>query len=186
MQIFNSALVAFVLTTTVAAQENSMRELSTVPSVDLQIYSGLWYEIARLPNRFQEDCVRDVTATYTLDGDGFEVVNRCRKEDNVMIEAKGRARLADKDGPHAKLEVRFAPAFLSWLPFVWGDYWIIDLAADYGYAVVGEPSRKYLWILSRTNKLDADTLSRIYDRIGQQGYDPSRLVMTTQSAGSGE
>jgi apolipoprotein D and lipocalin family protein len=70
-----------------------------------------------------------------------------------MTEAKGRARRASNDEPNTKLKVRFAPAILSFLPFVWGDYWIIDLAPDYTFAVIGEPDRKYLWILARTTTL---------------------------------
>jgi len=158
-----------------------MSDLTVVPSVDLEKYAGKWYEIARLPNRFQKDCAGDVTATYSLDEDGIEVVNRCRKASGEIIEAKGRARLADRNGPNSKLEVRFAPPFLSWLPFVWGDYWIIDLAPDYSYAVVGEPHRKYLWILSRRKKLDDATLERILTRIRERGYNTDKLVMTPQS-----
>jgi apolipoprotein D and lipocalin family protein len=186
MKIFTGALGMFVLTTIVFSQENGMQELKVVSSVDLQKYAGTWYEIARLPNSFQEKCVGDVTATYTVDDDGIEVVNRCRKQDGEILEAKGRARLAEKNGPTSKLEVRFAPGFLSWLPFVWGDYWIIDLAKDYSYAVVGEPNRRYLWILSRTKTLDANTLKGINARIQTQGYDPSKLVMTPQLTASGE
>ncbi len=157
--------------------------LSVVPTLDLQRYMGTWYEIARLPNWFQKRCDRDVSAAYTLlDNGDIRVVNRCRKADGQMNEAVGRARLAAKNGPNTKLKVRFAPAFLSILPAVWGDYWIIDLAADYSYAVVGEPSRKYLWILSRTAVLDEVTLHDIHERIRQQGYDPNLLVSTTQTA----
>jgi apolipoprotein D and lipocalin family protein len=163
------------------AQEKSMPELKVVPSVDLPKYMGMWYEIARLPNKFQKHCTGDVTATYTLDEGGIEVVNRCRKQNGEISEAKGRARRASDDEPNSKLEVRFAPAVLSWLPFVWGNYWIIDLATDYSYAVVGEPSRKYLWILARTRILDASTLNGILTRIRQQGYDTGQLVMTNQS-----
>ena len=78
------------------------------------------------------------------------------------------------------MKVRFAPAFLSFLPFVWGDYWIIDLAADYRYAVIGDPDRKYLWVLSRTKILDQATLAGILERVRIQGYDPRALVMTPQ------
>ena len=158
-----------------------MPDLKVVPSVDLQRYTGTWYEIARLPNWFQKGCAGEVTATYTLDEDGIEVVNRCRKENGEMTEARGRARRASEDEPNSKLQVRFAPAFLSWLPFVWGDYWIIDLAQDYSYAVIGEPQRKYLWILSRTKTIDDGTMEGILTRIKQQGYDVGKLVLTKQS-----
>jgi apolipoprotein D and lipocalin family protein len=177
--IFASIIIVTQIT---FAQETPMQELKVVPSVDLAKYCGTWYEIARLPNRFQNNCEGDVTASYTLDEDGIEVVNRCRKENGEVIEAKGRARRASEEEPITKLKVRFAPAFLSFLSFVWGDYWIIDLAPDYSYAVVGEPKRKYLWILSRTKKLEEATLSGILERIRNNGYDTGKLMMTKQSS----
>lgn len=162
------------------AQEQS--SLQVVPAVDLNRYAGTWYEIARLPNRFQKQCTGDVMATYTLLEDGdIRVVNRCRKENGEFDEAEGRARRASADGPDTKLKVRFAPAILSFLPFVWGDYWIIDLAPDYSYAVVGEPDRKYLWVLSRTRTMDETTFLAVLDRIKKQGYDLTDLLRTTQT-----
>jgi apolipoprotein D and lipocalin family protein len=164
------------------AQEKSTQPLEVVPSVDLNKYTGTWYEIARLPFKFQSQCVGDVTATYTLLEDGtIKVVNRCRKQNGEMDEAEGRAKLASKDGPNTKLRVRFAPAFLSFLPFVWGDYWIIDLAADYSYAAIGEPDRKYLWVLSRTPVMDEATFQGIVDRAKQKGYDLTGLIRTQQT-----
>jgi len=162
-----------------AAQEHPEQPLEVAPAVNLVRYSGTWYEIARLPNRFQEQCAGDVTATYTLlDNREIRVVNRCRKESGEFDEAEGRARLASDDGPNTKLKVRFAPAFLSFLPFVWGDYWIIELAPDYSYAVIGEPSRKYLWILSRAPSIEESTLQDILARVKQKGYDLNGLVRT--------
>jgi apolipoprotein D and lipocalin family protein len=121
----------------------------------------------------------DVTASYSLFPDGdIKVVNRCRKEGDVVTEAEGRARLADKDGPNTKLEVRFAPAWLSFLPFVWGNYWIIDLAEDYSYAVIGEPGREYLWVLARAPRMDEATLGTILERVRLQGYDTGAIVRT--------
>jgi apolipoprotein D and lipocalin family protein len=136
----------------------------------------------------QENGMQELKVVSSVDlqkyaGTWYEIA---RKQDGEILEAKGRARLAEKNGPTSKLEVRFAPGFLSWLPFVWGDYWIIDLAKDYSYAVVGEPNRRYLWILSRTKTLDANTLKGINARIQTQGYDPSKLVMTPQLTASGE
>ena len=170
------ALVFFSSRT--SAQEKTPSPLETVPAVDLQRYSGTWYEIARLPNRFQANCAGDVTATYTIDGDGYVVVNRCRNVKGEIVEATGRARRAASDGPSSQLEVRFAPAVLSFLPFVWGKYWIIDLSPDYQYAVVGEPKREYLWILSRSSTLPDTTLKSILNRVEQQGYDLRELIFT--------
>lgn len=150
--------------------------LRTVDRVDLDRYAGRWYEIARYPNRFQSHCTGQATAQYTkLDDDEIQVVNRCPVELGKVDEAEGRARIVDTQ-TNAKLEVRFAPSWLAWLPWVWGDYWIIDLASDYSYAVVGEPSRRYLWILARSAQLPDAAWQSIVERLGRQGYDPARLI----------
>jgi apolipoprotein D and lipocalin family protein len=165
----------------VKAERKEKEPLRVVPSVDLPRYAGLWYEVARLPNRFEEKCAGDVTAEYTPEGAGrLKVVNRCRKRDGRMTEAAGEAKLADKNGPNSRLKVRFAPAFLSLLPLVWGDYQIIELAPDYTHAVVGDPSRKYLWLLSRTPQLDEATYQRLAEAARAQGFDVTRLIRTKQ------
>jgi len=163
----------------VPGDEAQHEPLQVVPRIDLVRYAGTWYEIARFPNRFQRDCAGNVTATYTLLDDGtISVVNRCSQSNGEMKEASGKARRLSDDEPNSKLEVRFAPAILSFLPFVWGNYWVIDLADDYSFAVIGEPNREYLWILARSPSLDADTYGKILDRITRQGYDISKLVRT--------
>lgn len=181
----NTALLfSFFIVPTVAgnAQEKMVQPLEVVPSVDLKRYAGTWYEIARMPFKYQSQCAGDVTATYTVLDDGaIKVVNRCRKENGEIDEAEGRAKLASEDGPNTKLKVRFAPAFLSWLPFVWGNYWIIDLAPDYSYSVIGEPDRKYLWVLSRTPVMDEMIVQGILDRAKQKGYDLTGLIRTKQT-----
>ncbi len=147
--------------------------LPVVPGLDLDRYTGTWYEIARYPNFFERSCARDVTANYTRNADGtITVVNACRRDDGTMQSAKGVARVVAP----AKLEVRFAPAWLGWLPFVWGDYWVIEIAPDYGYAVVGEPSREYLWILARESRLDEATYARITAGLARFGYDAGKLL----------
>lgn len=164
------------------AQEKSKEPLDVVPEVDLNRYMGTWYEIARLPNWFQKKCVGDVTATYSMRDDGdIKIVNRCRKENDEIIEAEGRAKRASKNGPNTKLKVRFAPKILSFLPLVWGDYWIIHLASDYSYAVIGEPARKYLWILSRTPTMDETTFQNLLGQIRQKGYDITDFIRTKQT-----
>jgi apolipoprotein D and lipocalin family protein len=155
--------------------------LPTQDWVDLARYAGRWYEIARLPNRFQEQCAGDVAATYTLRTDGrVTVVNECRRKDGTVTRAEGVARRAEARGPASRLKVRFAPAFLSFLPFVWGDYWIVDLDRDYRYAVVGDPSRRYLWILSRRPQMDEATYASLTDRARAFGFDTSRILRTPQ------
>ena len=170
-------IAAFLQTGTLAADRE--RPLSVVPSVELARYAGTWYEIARLPNRFQQHCAGDVTATYALLPDGqLQVVNACRTADGATVRVEGRARVAEASGPNSKLEVRFAPAWLGWLPFVWGDYWIIELAADYSYAVVGAPSREYLWFLARSPDIDTALYERLAQRAATQGLELGRLIRT--------
>jgi apolipoprotein D and lipocalin family protein len=175
-----SVLVIFAAAYACArAVAKDKRPLEVVPEVDLKRYAGRWFEIARLPNRFEEDCASDVTADYTLRGDGeINVVNQCRERDGRLKKAEGRARRASGDGPNARLKVRFAPSFLRFLPFVWGDYWIIDLAPDYSHAVVGDPSRDYLWVLSRTPQMSEEAYRAALSRAESQGFDVSRVIKT--------
>lgn len=166
----------------VLAQPIFAQEVKAVDKVELDRYVGKWYEIARFPNRFQSDCKGNVTADYTRRPDGrIDVVNRCRGEDNSVKEAAGEARITDSQS-NAKLEVRFAPQWLSWVPFVWSDYWIIDLAPDYSTAAVGEPERNYLWILSRTPTISDETYQDIVNRLTAQGFDTAQLRKTPQAA----
>lgn len=148
--------------------------LETVPRVDLQRYTGTWFEIASFPQRFQKGCTR-TQATYALKTDGeIAVRNRCNRDalDGPESSVEGRARVVDT-ATNAKLEVSF-----FW-PF-WGDYWVIDLASDYSFAVVGHPSRDYLWILSRTPALAPEVYDGILARLRAQGYDLARLQRTEQ------
>jgi apolipoprotein D and lipocalin family protein len=152
----------------------------TVPFVELDRYAGDWFEIARLPNRFQRQCVGDVRATYARRPDGrVDVVNRCRTAEGVT-EARGVARIAD-ERTFAKLKVRFAPEWLSWLPMVWGNYWIIGLAPDYSWAVVGDPDRDYLWILARAPVLDDASLAVARVAALDNGFYVTRLVPTSRA-----
>ena len=148
--------------------------LEAVPQVEPERYVGTWYEIASYPQRFQEGCT-GTTATYTLRADGeIDVLNKCRKDslDGPEDSAEGRARIVDQES-NAKLEVSFFGPF-------WGDYWIIDLGPDYEYAVVGHPSRDYLWILSRTPTLDDATYEGILGRLEAMGYPLAPLERTLQ------
>lgn len=154
--------------------------LSAIPSLDIPRYMGTWYEIARFPNWFQRKCTGDSKADYSLRKDGMvEVINRCRTEGGAVMEAVGAAR---QIGPasSAKLEVRFAPAWLSFLPFVWGDYWVIDLDEDYQLVAVSEPRREYLWILARTPQVARGDYERLLARLEQKGFDLGRLERTRQ------
>ncbi|MEN1941875.1 lipocalin family protein [Luteimonas sp. MJ246] len=153
--------------------------VEAVTVVDLERYAGTWYEQAHLPLVFQRNCVANTTASYSLRDDGrVDVVNQCDNDKGERIEARAIARKVD--GSTSKLEVRFAPAFLSFLPAVWGDYWIIDLDPDYRWAIVGSPDRKYLWFLTRDKAIDPEQLDALVAKAHAMGYDTARLVRTEQ------
>jgi apolipoprotein D and lipocalin family protein len=142
--------------------------VSTVPAVDLDRYTGVWHEIAKIPNRFQNQCARGTTAEYTLRDDGrLTVLNRCLKADGKASEAEGVARIEDT-ATNAKLKVSFV-SFLGWRPF-WGDYWVIGLDEAYGWAIIGTPDRKYGWVLARTPTLADETMSEVRSIIESNGY----------------
>jgi apolipoprotein D and lipocalin family protein len=166
------------------AAARAQAPVRTVPFVDLDRYAGDWFEIARFPNRFQRQCTGDVRASYARRQDGrLDVVNRCRTADGET-EARGVARIVDEQ-TFARLKVRFAPAWLSFLPVVWGDYWVIGLAPDYSWAVVGDPGRDYLWILSRTPRLDEKSAAAARAAAQDNGFDVERLVPTPQAGAGG-
>jgi apolipoprotein D and lipocalin family protein len=153
--------------------KDTLPSLQVVPFVDLTRYTGTWFEIARYPHKFQKGCIGS-RATYTLRDDGkLSVLNECYEErdKNKLRSAKGKAWIVDKE-TNAKLKVTF------FLPFS-GDYWIIDLGKEYEYAVVGHPSRKYLWILNRTGEMDDRLYNEIIKRLQAQQYDTARLIKTS-------
>lgn len=170
---------AFFLVKNVSAQKKE--KPTTVQSVDLNKYAGVWYELARYPNKFQDQCMSDVTAEYVIEKNGnITVINKCKTANGGTDEAKGKARIKDKQ-TNAKLEVRFAPRVLSILPNVWGDYWILDLGRDYDYALVGSPDRKYLWILSRTKQIEQAKYESMMQIAKDEGFNPDKLVKTEQN-----
>ncbi|HDP76132.1 MAG TPA: hypothetical protein ENN49_09740 [Bacteroidales bacterium] len=165
-------LKAMVIVSMLFGTSCKSQDLQTVPALDLQRYGDIWYEIARLPNSFEKnlDCI---TATYTICPDGrvtFE--NKGVKADGSLSSIKGVAWVPDKDEP-AKLKVRF-----FW-PFA-GKYWVVYLDQDYRYALVGEPKRKYFWILSRTPQIDPTTYNQLVDIASQKGFDTQRLFIVNQ------
>lgn len=171
-----------LLLTLAAAQDTSRVLVRSVEGVDLARYAGRWHEVARFPNRFQDRCVAETTADYELLSSGqIRVVNTCRQADGKLTRAEGRAKLARRDGPASQLKVRFAPKILSFLSMVWGNYWILDLTEDYGAALVGDPSREYLWVLSRTPELDEQVYRRLVATAEAQGFDLARLTRSPAS-----
>lgn len=161
-----------------AAMFTQQNPLKTVKYVDLNKYAGLWYEVAKIPNSFQDQCIKGTTAKYILKEDGeIAVINSCIDEDGEVDDADGLARIVDKKS-NAKLEVSFFSIF-GWRP-IWGDYWIIGLDENYEWAIVGTPSRKYGWVLSRTPKLENETMEKIFLILKDQGYNPKSFEMSKQ------
>jgi len=154
--------------------KKSTDELSTVSPVSLEKYAGTWYEIARLPNRFEKG-LECVTATYTLKDNGkIEVINKGYKvgESNEINKIKGVAWVPDKRFP-GRLKVRF-----FW-PFS-GKYYILDLDENYRYALIGEPSRKFLWVLSKDKQLDSNIYNSLLEKADQLGFDTARVIVINQ------
>ncbi|PKU22230.1 lipocalin [Telmatospirillum siberiense] len=162
------------------AKEQPEAGLSAIPSLDVARYMGTWYEIAKYPNRFQKKCATDTRADYSLDEDGdVRVVNRCKLPNGETAEAVGAARQVGT-ATSATLKVRFAPSWLSFLPMVWGDYWVIDIDEGYQLVAVSEPTREYLWILSRTPKVDPPAYDALLQRLLRKGFDLGKLEISRQ------
>ncbi|MDX2236249.1 MAG: lipocalin family protein [Hyphomonadaceae bacterium] len=153
--------------------------ITVEPSVDLQRYAGRWYEIARYPNWFERGC-QDVTAEYALQADGrVRVVNTCVRPDAQppVFVADGRARVVEGSN-NAKLRVSFAP---EWIPFAWGDYWVLEVDDAYQTALVGAPNGGYLWILARTPSIAPETRAHLEEAARRNGFDPSKLENTVHT-----
>jgi len=157
---------------------SSSGAVGPVSRVDLSRYAGIWFEIAKIPNRFQKQCARDTLAQYTLRPDGrIDVVNQCIKRNGSVDQARGIAKVVDAE-TGAKLKVSLV-SLLGWRPF-WGDYWIVGLDPNYRWAVVGAPNRKYGWILARSKTLDANSWETISAIIERNGYQRGSFQMDGQ------
>lgn len=160
----------------VSCEQNNknLKPLEVVNNLDVKRYMGKWYEIASIPMKEQQDCV-GTTATYTLKDNGeVKVFNECRQKtlDGKIINIEASAKVEDKNVP-AKIKV-----FFFWI--FGGDYWVIDLDKDYNYAVVGNPSRNYAWVLSRTPTMSDKIYNEILEKLKTKDYDISRLKKTLQ------
>lgn len=176
------ALIALGLPVPSSASSGAGAEpLTTIAALDVPRYMGEWFEIARYENRFQRQCAGDTRAEYSLKDNGrLRVVNRCREEDGGITEAVGEARQIG--GPTSpRLEVRFAPAWLSFIPAVWGDYWIVDLDPAYELVAISEPTRTYLWVLSRSPRVAPADYEALLQRLRAKGFDTDKLVRSVHT-----
>jgi apolipoprotein D and lipocalin family protein len=154
--------------------------VATIAELNVARYMGTWYEIAKFPNRFQVSCAANTRAQYTAQADGsVQVLNSCVTAEGRTLDALG---VAKQIGPatSAKLQVRFAPVWLSLLPMVWGDYWVIDLDTDYQLAAVSDAKREYLWVLSRSPHVSHASYDALLARLKAQHFDVQKLVLTPQ------
>jgi|NOAtaT_6_FD_contig_21_11605563_length_625_multi_8_in_0_out_0_1 apolipoprotein D and lipocalin family protein len=168
-----------------AMAQGPLSPVKTVEKVDLNQYIGKWYEIASIPQWFQKDCVANTSAEYSFAEDNYLVVdNSCELENGDRKRAEGRAKVVDK-ASNAKLKVTFVK-FFHWIFAFGGNYWILDLAPDYSYAVVGDPTRDYAWILSRTPALAQEKLIAAELALKAQGYDTCKILTSLQDGGFSE
>ncbi|KAI3513856.1 hypothetical protein L1887_12063 [Cichorium endivia] len=157
------------------------KEMEVVKGIDLQRYMGRWYEIASIPSRNQPKNGTDTRATYTLKDDGTVHVLNETWSDGKRGFIEGSAYKADSTSDEAKLKVKFyLPPFLPIIPVV-GDYWVLYLDEDYQYALIGQPSKKNLWILCRQNHLEEEIYEQLIEKAKGEGYDVSKLKKTTHT-----
>ncbi len=157
------------------------KPLQTVEKVELDKYLGVWYEVARKPMYFQNQCDRDVSATYTLNENGnVKVDNRCYSKGGQLKQSVGEAFVQNSPF-NTKLKVSFLPEAVRWLPVGRGDYWVLKLDENYQTVLVGEPRRKYMWVLSRSAHPDESVVKEYLDYAKSLGYDLSDIIHTQQT-----
>lgn len=149
-----------------------------VQNFDIERYQGVWHELASIPASFQEDCVGNTTAEYTLLKDGkLKVYNSCERKNGKRKGSEARARVNRDYGLNSTLEVTFVKIF-GWIWAFSGDYWVTYISKDYDLAIVGHPEYKYGWILSKKKTLSADEYIEMADELTEQGYNPCRFMMS--------
>lgn len=169
-----SALAAAVMA------KNAKKELASAAHVDLDRFIGSWHEIASMPDKYDRECVSDTRATFARTQDGLRLLSLCRRANGSIKRSTGRAKLAD-DATQARFKISYSPPALDFLPFVWSDYAIIDVADDYTTALIGTSDRKHLWLLARRPTLPDSARIDFLNKARAQGFDTSALRFTRQS-----
>lgn len=164
-------IVLLLITASVAAADLPNQPVS---ALELSRYEGKWHEIAHIPVFYQRKCTGAATSTYTPNQDGsLRVLTTCTTSKGLKS-VNGVAKYTS-DNPGA-FKVRFAPAWLRWLPQAWIDYWVIDIDPDYRWAVIGEPGRKHLWIMSRDTRMSRHLYEQLVARARDRGYPVKKLI----------
>lgn len=178
-KIIASSLLAINSLSVSISSHAQTEKPQAIDSVNLQQYIGKWYEIAHLPMYFQRNCASKTTAQYAINSDKtVSVLNSCRTIDNKLISSEGIAYA--QNAGNSKLQVSFLPKGLRWLPFTKGDYWVLRIDPEYKAVLIGGPTNKYLWILSRTPTIDDATYNSYLETAKKYGYDVNKLVKTPQ------
>lgn len=175
-----SAFVCLMIVGSIALAKKP--EVPTAPHVDLEKYLGKWYEVASIPQSFQRKCVGNTSAEYSTAEDNLiKVLNSCDTESGDRKIAEGRAKVTDQDH-NSKLKVTFVK-LIKWIFALGGNYWILDVAPNYSHALIGDPSLKYAWILSRTPSLDKSVFIEAEAKYRSLGYDTCKILTSIQSQG---
>jgi apolipoprotein D and lipocalin family protein len=176
-------IVALTFVGSMSSASAPERGVRTVPSVDLHRYLGKWFEVASIPQSFQKQCTGNTTADYSAaKGNLISVVNSCDTKSGKRSVAEGRAKVSDVK-TNAKLKVTFVK-FVNWIFAFGGKYWILDLDADYTYALVGEPTRHFAWVLSRSPVVTTEQMLGFEKTFRAQGYDTCKILTSIQTDGT--
>ncbi|TCM67776.1 apolipoprotein D and lipocalin family protein [Acinetobacter calcoaceticus] len=167
------AVICMTLISSSWAKESPLK---TVDKVELDQYLGVWYEIARKPNSLENQCVRDVSFSYTLSEYGNMLIEqRCYDQQDQLVQNFGEAYASNAPW-YNKFRVSYLPDGIRWLPIGKNQYWILKLDQDYKMALIGDPERQYLWLLSREPHPDAQSIKAYLDYAQAQGYQLNNLI----------
>ena len=179
---FRQLVLIFFFSCFCSVHGQSLSEIETVENLNIGKYLGVWHQIALIPNYFQKDCVDDTQAEYqVLSDDSITILNSCLLLDGERLVAAGVGRATGEPRNFARLKVSFAPKWLAWIPFVWGDYWILSIDDQYSSVLIGSPDRRYLWILSRQKFIQKESFADYLEKAKENGFDTSLLVYKLSS-----